>query len=54
MTTEERIKLTIRDVPDFPKQGIMFKDITPILLDNQLSKDLVIEMAEQVKNWKRP
>lgn len=27
----EDIKQIIRDVPDFPKQGIMFKDITPLL-----------------------
>ncbi len=23
----------IRDIPDFPKQGIIFKDITPLLAD---------------------
>ncbi len=33
----ERLKQTIRDVPDFPKPGILFKDITPILADPQLS-----------------
>ncbi|MFN5745258.1 MAG: adenine phosphoribosyltransferase [Methylococcaceae bacterium] len=27
----ERIKARIRDIPDFPKAGIMFKDITPVL-----------------------
>lgn len=52
MSIEERIKLAIRDVPNFPKEGIIFKDITPILLDYELSKDLVAEMAQQVKNWK--
>jgi adenine phosphoribosyltransferase len=29
----ERIKGAIRDVPDFPKEGILFKDITPMLAD---------------------
>jgi len=29
----ERIKSLIRDVPDFPKPGILFKDITPLLAD---------------------
>lgn len=38
---EERIKTAIRDVPDFPKEGIMFKDITPIMLDAVLSTDIV-------------
>ena len=27
------IRDLIRDVPDFPKEGIVFKDITPILSD---------------------
>lgn len=27
----ERLKNTIRDVPDFPKPGVVFKDITPVL-----------------------
>ena len=31
--TVQEIYQTIRDVPDFPKPGIMFKDITPLLLD---------------------
>jgi adenine phosphoribosyltransferase len=29
----EQIKALIRDVPDFPEQGIVFKDITPVLSD---------------------
>jgi adenine phosphoribosyltransferase len=29
----ERIKDLIRDVPDFPQEGIVFKDITPVLAD---------------------
>ena len=41
-----RLKDVIRDVPDFPKPGIIFKDITPILLDPQLMRDLVDEMAK--------
>lgn len=30
-TLEERIKADIRDVPDFPTPGVIFKDITPLL-----------------------
>ena len=29
----EQIKRLIRDVPDFPQPGIVFKDITPLLAD---------------------
>lgn len=32
----QRLKLAIRDIPDFPKEGILFKDITPILGDGEL------------------
>jgi len=31
-----RLKAAIRDVPDFPKPGILFKDITPVLQDPKL------------------
>lgn len=30
------VRAAIRDVPDFPKPGIIFKDITPVLLDPRL------------------
>ncbi len=33
----ERLREAVRDVPDFPKPGILFKDITPILADPILS-----------------
>lgn len=32
----ERLRSTVRDVPDFPKKGIIFKDINPILQNAQL------------------
>lgn len=35
------VKATIRDVPDFPKPGILFKDITPVLQDARLFSDCV-------------
>lgn len=42
---EKQIKAAIRDVKDFPKEGIIFKDITPILenpqLTNSITKDFV-------------
>lgn len=36
MTLSQEIRQTIRDVPDFPKPGIMFKDITPIFYNQAL------------------
>lgn len=46
----ERVKMAIRDVPDFPKQGIVFKDITPLFLNPQLSKEVAEALAEPYKN----
>lgn len=36
-----KIKAAIRDIPDFPKPGIIFKDITPILADRKLFHESV-------------
>ena len=41
-----RIAATLRDVPDFPKPGIVFKDITPVLGNAALLRELVEAMAE--------
>ena len=46
---EQRIKSAIRDIPDFPKPGIIFKDITPILKDPQLCMAIVDAFAVQLK-----
>jgi adenine phosphoribosyltransferase len=39
----------IRDVPDFPKPGIMFKDITPLLRDAQAMKETIRLLSEPYK-----
>src|ERR671937_1780660 len=39
----ERLKSIIRDVPDFPQQGIVFKDITPLLAD-EIAFSTVIDL----------
>ncbi|MDO8684588.1 MAG: adenine phosphoribosyltransferase [Armatimonadota bacterium] len=49
---EEVIKELIRDVPDFPVDGIMFRDITPVLRDADSFKQVVCSMAEQVAELK--
>jgi len=50
MNIEEKIKNAIRDVPNFPKEGIVFKDITPIMLDPILSSDIVDCLHEMYKD----
>jgi len=45
----QQIKQAIRDIPDFPKPGIIFKDITPILKDPQLCISIVDALIGQLK-----
>ena len=40
------IRIAVRDVPDFPKPGILFKDITGVLIDPALFRRAVKGMAE--------
>jgi adenine phosphoribosyltransferase len=42
---EARVRAAVRDVPDFPKPGIVFKDITPVLGDAALFRQLTEAMA---------
>jgi adenine phosphoribosyltransferase len=39
------LKTKIRDVPDFPQPGIVFKDIMPLLADEQAFSQLIDELA---------
>ena len=48
----EQVKAAIRDIPDFPKPGIVFKDITPILKDPALCQNIVDEFAVQLAGTK--
>jgi len=40
----------IRDVPDFPKEGIVFKDITPLLADAGALKNAVRQLADPYRD----
>ena len=44
--TAEEIKTLIRDIPDFPKPGIMFRDITPLIGNARGFAAVVDQMAE--------
>ena len=46
----EDLKKAIRDIPDFPKKGIVFKDITPLLQNPVLFKKAVDELCEHFKD----
>jgi adenine phosphoribosyltransferase len=45
---ESKIKDTVRDVADFPKPGIIFKDITPILKDAALCSEITQALVERL------
>jgi adenine phosphoribosyltransferase len=42
-------KALIRDVPDFPKKGITFKDITPLLKDAKAFQAVIQQLADRYK-----
>ena len=52
MDLQGRIKAAIRDIPDFPKPGILFKDITPVLANPQLCNDIADGICLQLKQTK--
>ncbi len=48
----ERLRGAIRDIPDFPKKGIIFKDITPLLQDGELFRSAIDLFAERYQGKK--
>lgn len=48
----ETISRVIRDVPDFPKPGILFKDITPLLQDKNLFAETIDLLASHCRDNK--
>lgn len=49
--TIELIKAHLREVPDFPTEGIVFKDITPILENPQLFKETIQIFKERLEEF---
>jgi adenine phosphoribosyltransferase len=43
----ERVAAAVRDVPDFPQPGIVFKDLTPLLADGPLFADVARAIADE-------
>jgi adenine phosphoribosyltransferase len=52
MSPEQHIEDLIRDVPDFPKSGIIFKDVMPMLADGPALRQVVDRLADSVRDWK--
>ncbi len=48
----EKIAKAIRDIPDFPKPGIIFKDITPLLQDPELFAEIIDNIAARYSEKK--
>lgn len=50
MNIEDKIREVIRDIPDFPKPGIIFKDITPIMMNPELSNEVLDHLEKLYKD----
>ena len=50
--SNDELKNAIRDIHDFPKEGIIFKDITTLLKEPTLLKKTVTELAEPYRDKK--
>ena len=45
----DHLKSLIRDVPDFPQPGILFRDVTPLLRDAAALREVVAHFAERYR-----
>ena len=50
MTKHEQVLQIIRAIPDYPKKGIIFRDITPLLGNAELFKYVIDELAKLCKD----
>ena len=46
---DEVLKSIIRDIPDFPQPGVIFKDITPIMLNPEISEQILSHLVDLYK-----
>lgn len=49
---QKKLSETIRDVENFPKEGILFKDITPVLKDSHLCEEITTDMVFNLTDTK--
>lgn len=50
--TKTDLRSFIRDVPDFPKPGILFRDVTPLLSNGPAFRACIVEMCERLSAHK--
>jgi len=48
-TLQKRVRELITDIPDFPIEGIVFKDILPLFRNPEIVKELTVAMASELK-----
>jgi len=48
---EKLIKSKIREIPDWPKKGVNFKDITPLIEDSKAFRKMIDAMAKPLAKY---
>lgn len=51
MMNEEKLKQTIRNIPDFPTEGILFRDITTLVKDPEAYGSLIATLANALRPY---
>lgn len=51
MNIKEKVAKSIRDIKDFPIEGVVFKDITPILQDISLFNEIIDFLSDKFKDY---
>lgn len=51
MMNEEKLKKTVRDIPDFPTKGILFRDITTLVKDPEAYGSLIATLANELRPY---
>lgn len=49
-TIADRVQRSLRAIPDYPKPGILFQDITPVLRDGRLFQDVVSDLCRPFRD----
>lgn len=52
MDNHKNLEKYIRDIPDFPKEGVIFKDITPLLANVKATQEVISQFVEKLNGKK--